>query len=102
MVVAGDGEGGERGEGGGDGVPHFGRELAAVVGEGDADLLAAGYEDRAGGEDDGVGEDAGVGHWGEGLDVGVREGGAEGEDVGVWGCGGVLLVTGLVSRGCCG
>lgn len=91
VVVAGDGEGSERGEGGGDGVPHLGLELAAVVGEGDAVFLAAGDEDRACGEDDCVGEDAGVGHWVECLDGGGGHGGADGDDVGVWCCVGALL-----------
>ena len=62
MVVSGDAHGRDWREGGGDGVPEFRGELAAVVGEGDAVVLAAGDEDGAGGEDDGVGEDSRVGH----------------------------------------
>ena len=91
MVVAGDGLGSERGEGGGDGVPYFGLELAAVVGEGDAVFLAAGDEDCACGEDDCVGEDSGVGHWVDGLDGRCGHWGVDCDDVGVW-CGvGALL-----------
>lgn len=92
MVIAGDGLGSERGEGGGDGVPHFGLELAAVVGEGDAVFLAARDEDRACGEHDCVCEDAGVGHWGEGLDGGDGHWGVDCDDVGVWRCVGALLL----------
>ena len=91
VVVAGDGEGSERGEGGGDGVPHFGLELAAVVGEGDAEFLAAGDEDCACWEDDCVGEDAGVGHRADGLDGGGGHWGVDCDDVGVWRCVGALL-----------
>ena len=62
VVVPGYAHGRDGREGGGEGIPEFRGELAAVVGEGDAVVLAAGYENGAGGEDDGVGEDAGVGH----------------------------------------
>ena len=62
VVVSGYAHGRDWREGGGDGVPEFWGELTAVVGEGDAVVLAAGDEDCACGEDDGVGEDSGVGH----------------------------------------
>ena len=83
VVVARHGLGRDRGEGRGRGVPQFGLQLAAVVGEGDAVFLAAGDEDRSRGEDDGVGEDAGVGHWADGLDGGGGHRGADRDDVGV-------------------
>lgn len=41
VVVAGDGLGRERRKGGGHGVPHFGLELAAIIGEGNTVVLAA-------------------------------------------------------------
>ena len=93
VVVAGDGDGGEEGEGGRDGVPEFGLQLAAVVGEGDAEGLAAGDEDGAVGEDDGGGEDARVGHWGQGLDGHIGQWGVDGDEVGICGRVGALLLS---------
>lgn len=91
MVVAGDAQGRDGREVGGDGVPDLGLELAAVVGEGDADFLAAGDEDGAGGEDDGVGEDSGKGHGVDCLDGGFGHWGIDRDDVSICRRAGVLL-----------
>ena len=91
VVVAGDADGRDGGEGRGDGVPELGLELAAVVGEGDADFLAAHDEDGAVGEDDPVGEDAREGHGVDGLHGGGAHGVVDRDDVGVCRRVGVLL-----------
>lgn len=91
MVVAGDAQGRDGREVGGDGVPDLGLELAAVVGEGDADFLAAGDEDGAGREDDGVGEDSGKGHGVDCLDGGFGHWGIDRDDVSICRRAGVLL-----------
>lgn len=91
VVVSRDAQGRDGGEVAGDGVPELGLELAAVVGERDADFLAAGDEDGAVGEDDGVGEDAGEGHGVYRLDGGFGHGRVDRDDVSVGRRAGVLL-----------
>ena len=70
VVVAGDADGRDGGEGGGDGVPDLGLEGAAVVGEGDAVILPAYDEDLSRWEHDSVCEDSGEGHGVDCLDGG--------------------------------
>ena len=91
VIVAGDGQGGDRGEGGGDGVPEFWLEGAAVVGEGEAECLAADDEDCACGEDDAVGEDSGKGHGVDCFNGGCSHWGTDCDDVSVCRCVGALL-----------
>ena len=91
VVVAGDADGRDGREGGGDGVPDLGLQGAAVVREGDAVVLPARDEDLAGREHDSVGEDAGEGHGGDGLDGGGAHWVVDRDDVGVCGRAGVLL-----------
>ena len=71
MVVAGDADGRDGGEGGGDGVPDLGLEGAAVVGEGDAVVLPACDEDLSCRKHDSVCEDSGEGHGVDCLDGGA-------------------------------
>ena len=62
VVITGHADGRNGGEGEGDGVPDFGLELAAVVGEWNAVVLTACDEDGSGWEDDCVCEDAWIRH----------------------------------------
>ena len=91
VVVAGDADGRDGGEVAGGRVPDFGLEGAAVVGEGDAVVLAAGDEDGSVGKHDCVCEDAGEGHGVDGLDGGGAHRVVDRDDVGVCGRAGVLL-----------
>ena len=93
VVVAGDADGRDGGEGGGDGVPELGLEGAAVVGEGDAEILPACYEDLSRWEHDSVCEDSWEGHGADCLDGGGAHWVVDRDDVGVRGRAGVLLRT---------
>ena len=101
VVVAGDADGRDGGEGGVDGVPDLGLEGAAVVGEGDAVVLPAGDEDLARREHDSVGEDSGEGHGVDGLDGGGAHCVVDRDDAGVCGRAGVLLRN-MSAREFCG
>lgn len=83
VVVAGYGLRSDFGEGGGDGVPYFRLELAAVVGEGDPVFLAAGDEDCSGWEYDRVREDSGKRHRADCLHGGCAHRRTDGDDVGI-------------------
>ncbi len=92
VIGSRDGHGGELAEGVGDGVEKFGGELGGGVGEGLGGDLAADDEDGAIGEDDAVGEGTLIGHVRDCLHVRNVGRLAHGDDVGVRGGVGVLIV----------